>query len=131
MPVLVSNYFFTNSLLTIRLQCRQKGLQSALDKVIKDKEELTKMLTMAIEDYGNYKGRDENPPKKKAVDKATEAIARKKESFKSLVAQVFQLYSHLLTEEARRPWWKIDVTPGATYVESNTLQSIIGPGSPS
>ena len=43
----------------------QKGLQSALEKVIKDKEELTKKLTRAIEAYDNYKGRDENPPKKK------------------------------------------------------------------
>ena len=32
---------------------RQKGLQSALDKVIKDKEELTEKLTTAIEVYGN------------------------------------------------------------------------------
>ncbi len=75
--------------------------------MIKDKEELTKKLTMAIEDYGNYKGRDENPPKKKAVEKATEAVAHEKETIKSLIAQVFQLYSNLLTEEARRPWCKI------------------------
>jgi hypothetical protein len=32
---------------------------------------------MAIEAYGNYKGRGDNPPKKKAVEKATEAIACK------------------------------------------------------
>ena len=44
---------------------RQKGLQSALDKAIKDKEELTKKLTSAIEDYSNYKGRGENPSEKK------------------------------------------------------------------
>jgi len=66
---------------------------------------------MAIEAYGNYKGRDENPPEKKVVDKPTEAIACKKESIESLIAQVFQLYSNLLT-----PWCKIlgeqiDVTP--------------------
>ena len=71
---------------------------------------------MAIEAYGNYKGRDENPPEKKAVDKATEAIAHEKESIESLIAQVFQLYSDLLTEEARRPWCRIigeqiDMTP--------------------
>ena len=47
---------------------------------------------------------------------ATEAIARKKQSIKSLISQVFQLYSNLYTEEARRPWCKIlgeqiDVTP--------------------
>jgi len=57
---------------------RQKGLQTALDKVIKDKEEWTEKFTMAIEAYGNYKGRDENPPKKKAVDKATKAIAMRR-----------------------------------------------------
>jgi hypothetical protein len=44
---------------------RQKGLQAALDKAIKDKEEWTKKLTTAIEVYGNYKGRDEIPPKRK------------------------------------------------------------------
>ena len=53
---------------------------------------------------------------KKAVEKATEAIAREKESIEFLIAQIFQLYSNLLTEEARRPWCKIlgeqiDVTP--------------------
>ena len=95
---------------------RQKGLQSALEKAIKDKEELTTKLTTAIEAYDNYKGREENPPKKKDVAKATEAVAREKETIESLIAQVFQLYSNLLTEEARRPWCKIlgeqiDVTP--------------------
>jgi hypothetical protein len=73
-------------------------------------------LTTAIEDHGNCKGRDENPPKKKASEKATEAVAHEKETIKSIIAQVFQLYSTLLTEEARRPWCKllgeqIDVTP--------------------
>ncbi len=43
---------------------RQNGLQSALDKAIKDKEEWTEKLTTAIEACENYKGRDENPPKK-------------------------------------------------------------------
>jgi hypothetical protein len=42
---------------------RQKGLQSALEKAIKDKEELTTKLTTAIEAYDNYKGREENPPR--------------------------------------------------------------------
>ena len=56
------------------------------------------------------------PPKKKAVQKATEAITREKETCESLITQVFQLYSNLLTEEARRPWSKIlgeqiEVTP--------------------
>ena len=40
----------------------------------------------------------------------------------SLIAQVFQLYSNLLTEEARRPWCKIlgeqiDVTPWTDLFE--------------
>ena len=54
-------------------------------------------MTTAIEAYDNYKGKDENPPKKKDVTKATEAVARKKETVESLIAQVFQLYSSLLT----------------------------------
>ena len=95
---------------------RQKGLQAALEKAHKDKEEWTEKLTLAIEAYANYKGMDENPPEKKVVAKATEAVAREKETIESLIAQVFQLYSNLLTEEARRPWCKIlgeqiDVTP--------------------
>ena len=48
---------------------RQKGLQAALEKVIKDKQECTKMLTKANEVFGNYKGRDENPPKRKQLKK--------------------------------------------------------------
>ena len=56
------------------------------------------------------------PPKKKAVQKATEAVTHEKETCKSLIAQVFQLYSNLHTEDARRPWSKIlgeqiEVTP--------------------
>ena len=54
---------------------RQKGLQAALEKASKDKEECTKKLTMAIEALANYKGRDENPPEKKAVEKAQEVVA--------------------------------------------------------
>ena len=46
-------------------------------------------------------------PEKKVVQKANEAVAHKKETCKSLIAQVFQLYSNLLMEEARRPWSKI------------------------
>ena len=78
---------------------RQKGLAAAIDKAIKEKEEWTEKLTKAIEAYKNFKERDENP-RKKAVEKATEAIAREKESIESLIAQIFQLYSNLLTEEA-------------------------------
>ena len=86
---------------------RQKGLQIALEKAAKDKEECTKKLTKASEAFKNYKGKDENPPKKKAVEKASEAIAHEEETIESLIAQVFQLYSNLLLEEARRPWSKI------------------------
>ena len=73
-------------------------------------------MTRATEAFQNYKGRDENPTKKKAVDMATEAVTHKKETIEPLIAQVFQLYSNLLTEEARKPWCKIlgeqiDVTP--------------------
>ena len=91
---------------------RQKGLQTALEKVIKDKEECTKMLVEANEALTNYKGRDNNPREKKAVQKST----HEKETCESLITQVFQLYSNLLMEEARRPWSKIlgeqiEVTP--------------------
>ncbi len=41
---------------------RQKGLQTTLEKVIKDKEECTQKLAEANEALANYKGRDENPP---------------------------------------------------------------------
>ena len=44
---------------------RQKSLQTALEKAIKDKEECTKALIEANEALANYKGRDENPPKRK------------------------------------------------------------------
>jgi len=86
---------------------RQEGLQSALDKAIQHKEEWTKKLTKATDTLENYKGRDDNPPKQKAVEKATEAVACEGEAIESIIAQVFQLYSILLTEEARRPWCKI------------------------
>jgi hypothetical protein len=55
----------------------------------------------------NYKGRDKNSSQKKAAEKATEAVAHKDEAIEPIIAQVFQLYSNLLTEEARRPWCKI------------------------
>ena len=48
---------------------RQKGLQTALEKAVKDKEECTKKLTKASEAFKNYKGKDENPHKKKAGEK--------------------------------------------------------------
>ena len=73
-------------------------------------------MSKATEALTNYKGRDENSPKKKAVEKATEAVARKGEAIESITAQVFQLYFNLIMKEARRPWCKIleeqiDVSP--------------------
>ncbi len=41
------------------------------------------------------------------VQNATTAFAREQETYKSLITQVFKLYSTLLMEEARRPWNKI------------------------
>ena len=60
--------------------------------------------------------KDANPPKEKAVEKATEAIDHVSEAIGFIANQVFQLYSNLLLEEARRPWNKIlkeqiDCTP--------------------
>jgi hypothetical protein len=54
-----------------------------------------------------YKGRDENSPEKKVVVNATEAIAHKDVTIESIIAQVFQLYSNLFMEEARRLGSKI------------------------
>ena len=48
---------------------RQKGLQTALEKAIKDKEECTQKLVEANEALANYKGRDENPPRRKQYRK--------------------------------------------------------------
>ena len=95
---------------------RQKGLQTALEKAVKDKEECIKKLTKTKTALENYKGKAEEPPKKKAAEKASEVVAREQETIESLISQVFQLYSNLLSEEARRPWMKIlgeqlDVTP--------------------
>ena len=78
---------------------RQKGLEAALEKAVKDKEECTQKLQQATEALANYKGWDENPPKKKVVQNATTAIAHEQETYKSLITQVFQLYSNLLMEE--------------------------------
>ena len=41
------------------------------------------------------------------MEKPTEAVAREKETIESLIAQVFELYSNLLMEEARRPWCNV------------------------
>ena len=40
---------------------RQKGLQTTLEKAIKDKEECSQKLLEASEALDNYKGRDEPP----------------------------------------------------------------------
>ena len=44
---------------------RQKGLQSALEKAIKNNEECSQKLVEASEALANYKGRDESPPKRR------------------------------------------------------------------
>ena len=64
-------------------------------------------MTKATEALENHEGKDENSPEKKVVEKATEAIAHENEAIESIIAQVFQLHSNLLMEEARRPWSKI------------------------
>jgi hypothetical protein len=92
-------------------------------------------LTKATEALTNYKGRDENSPKKKAVEKATEAVASEGEAIEFITAQVFQLYSTLQSEEARSPGtrsWrnKLMFTPGMTYMESNMPKSVTGLGHP-
>ena len=56
------------------------------------------------EALANYTGEDMNPPEEKAVQNATEASTRGDEAVESITNQ---LYSNLLTEEARRPWCKI------------------------
>ena len=86
---------------------RQKGILTAYEKAGKDKEECIHKLTKATEALENHTRRDENLPKKKAVEKATEAVTHEDEDVESIIAQVFQLYSNLLMEEARRPWCKI------------------------
>ena len=48
---------------------KQKVLQTALEKAMKEKEECTKVLVKANEALANYKGRDENPPKRKRCKK--------------------------------------------------------------
>ena len=74
------------------------------------------MLAKATQALDKYTGADANPPKEKAVEKATEAIARTDEALESIMNQLFQLYSNLLMEEARRLWFKflgeqIDYSP--------------------
>jgi hypothetical protein len=94
----------------------QKCLLIAYEKAVKDKEECIKKLTKATEALEKYTGEDANPPKEKPAQKATETSTHIDEAVESIVNQVFQLYSNLLPEEARRPWCKIlgeqiDVSP--------------------
>ncbi len=46
-----------------------KSLQTTLEKAIKDQEECTKKLTKANEAFGNYEGKDKNPPKRRQLKK--------------------------------------------------------------
>ena len=71
------------------------------------KKECSKKLTKAKLAYKMYTGKDENPPEKKAVQKATEACTHVSKAIMSMIHQVFMLYSNLLMEEARCPWNKI------------------------
>ena len=67
------------------------------------------------------------------MQKATETVTHKKETCKSVIAQVFQLYSNLLMEDARWPWNKIlgeqiEVTPWTDLcvVENTALVGNVG-----
>ena len=60
----------------------------------RSEKECNQKSAEANESIANYTGRDDSPPEKKAVQKATEATP-KKETCKSLIAQVFQFYSNL------------------------------------
>ena len=86
---------------------RQKGLLTAYEKANKYKEECIQKLAKANEALKNYTGEDVNPPKEKVVQKATEAGSHADEAVESITNKVFQLYSNLPREEARRPWCKI------------------------
>ena len=57
---------------------RQKGLQTALEKAVKDKEECVKNLTKAETALENYQGKAEERPKKKMVEKAGELLPTKR-----------------------------------------------------
>jgi hypothetical protein len=81
----------------------QNGHITAYEKAVKDKEDCIKKLTEATEALEKYTREDMNPPKEKVLQKATEAITQEDEVVEAITNQVFQLYSNLLTEEARRP----------------------------
>ena len=63
----------------------QKGLENAFEKANKDKEKCTCKLSTAKEALANYKGRDKNPPEKRAVQNATEAVTCAQETCKSII----------------------------------------------
>ena len=67
---------------------RQKDLEAALEKAVKDKEECTQKLQEATDTFVNYKGQDENPPKRRAMQSATTALTRDQETNESLITQV-------------------------------------------
>ncbi len=46
----------------------------------KDKEECTRKMSTVNEALANYGGRDENPPEKKVVQNATEAVTHAQET---------------------------------------------------
>ena len=85
----------------------QKGLLTAYKKAEKEKKEWAKKLDKATEALGKHMGEDANPPNEKAAEKATEAVACANEAMESIANEVFQLYSNLLMDEARRPCNKI------------------------
>ncbi len=47
---------------------RQKSVQTALEKVIKNKDECTQKLVKANEALANYKGRDETPQEESSAE---------------------------------------------------------------
>ena len=102
---------------------------------MKDKEECIKKLTKTIEALEKLMGEDANPPKENAVQKATEASNHADEAVESIANQVFQLYSNLLMEEARRPWCtilgeQIDVSPWIDFFRVQHIKSIRNRGLP-
>ena len=108
----------------------------AFERAIKDKEECAQKLSIAPEASVNFTGEDANPPKAKAVQKATEASTSTKEAIEPIINPAFQLYFNLITEEARRPWNKIledqiDCTSWNDLFELEHAEKAIGPGLPS
>ena len=76
----------------------QKGLDGAYDKACKEEEECIKWLQKTQEVYDDYQESDEKPAKKRAVEKANEAVTKANETIKSIINQLFSLYSNLLVE---------------------------------